>query len=188
VAIAVTLLVLPLVDVVGEVHRGVDVGDFLDDNRSQIGAFVLSFVVNARLWLAHHLLFVRVRSLDGGLKWLSLFWCLMVVWLPVPSALVAADGGDRVVQGLYVGSMLLSSALLTGLALWLGRHPRLVEGSEPVRPDTFVATTALQLIAFVVAVTADPPAGYWSLLVLLLSGVLIKGWRRARHGVTRGSA
>jgi uncharacterized membrane protein len=47
VAIAITLLVLPLADVATQSHG--NVGDLLSDHVGQVGAFALSFVVTARL-------------------------------------------------------------------------------------------------------------------------------------------
>lgn len=52
VAIAATLLVLPLVDVIGELD-GNHVGQLLRDNGDKLFAFVLSFVVIARFWMVH---------------------------------------------------------------------------------------------------------------------------------------
>src|SRR3712207_2209345 len=54
VAIAITLLVLPLVDVIPDEGRDVDLGALLADEAGRFGAFALSFAVIAQLWLVHH--------------------------------------------------------------------------------------------------------------------------------------
>ena len=53
VAIAITLLVLPLAELAGEVGDG-SVTDLLDEHRGELFAFFLSFFVIARLWFAQH--------------------------------------------------------------------------------------------------------------------------------------
>jgi uncharacterized membrane protein len=49
VAIAATLLVLPLVDIAGEIDKG-DLGSLFVDHWQQLFAFVLSFAVICRFW------------------------------------------------------------------------------------------------------------------------------------------
>ena len=58
VAIALTLLILPLMESVGEVAgEGEDALTWLQDHRGQLVSFVLSFVLIALFWLIHHHLF-----------------------------------------------------------------------------------------------------------------------------------
>ncbi len=58
VAIALTLLVLPLVDIVPEAaHSGEPAVAVVTDNLAPIGSFLLSFAVIARFWSVHHRLF-----------------------------------------------------------------------------------------------------------------------------------
>jgi uncharacterized membrane protein len=53
VAIAITLLVLPLAEVATEVGDG-SVGDLLRDKDDKLLALVLSFLVIAQLWMSQH--------------------------------------------------------------------------------------------------------------------------------------
>ena len=58
VAIAMTLLILPLLESVSEAAKdGLDTAEFLGDHGGQIFAFVLSFVIIARFWVSHERLF-----------------------------------------------------------------------------------------------------------------------------------
>jgi uncharacterized membrane protein len=60
-AIAITLLVLPLVDSVTEAaHAGLSAEQFIGNNVAAIAGFALSFLVIARLWIAHHSTFEHV--------------------------------------------------------------------------------------------------------------------------------
>ena len=58
VAIALTLLVLPLVELVPEAaHAKEPASSVITHNLVPIGSFLLSFVVIARFWSVHHRLF-----------------------------------------------------------------------------------------------------------------------------------
>ena len=79
VAIAMTLLILPLLESVSEAAKdGVDTATFLGDHGDQIFAFVLSFVIIARFWVSHERLFDSVERWTG--------------WLMVLNIAVDADG------------------------------------------------------------------------------------------------
>src|SRR5918998_5814172 len=60
VAIAITLLVLPLVDVLPDEGGTVPLGDLLAEEARRFVTFLLSFAVIAQLWLVHHRLVERV--------------------------------------------------------------------------------------------------------------------------------
>ncbi len=61
VAIAITLLVLPLAEAAGEIGEG-SVGDLLRANEDKLLGFLLSFLVIAQLWFAQQRI---VSSLVG---------------------------------------------------------------------------------------------------------------------------
>ncbi|HWO59137.1 MAG TPA: TMEM175 family protein, partial [Umezawaea sp.] len=75
VAIAITLLVLPLVDVVtesvAEHHTSVQV---IAEHRPEIFSFLLSFVVIAQYWVTHHRMFEGVKAYSRPLTVMNLAW------------------------------------------------------------------------------------------------------------------
>jgi uncharacterized membrane protein len=164
VAIAATLLVLPLVDLAPD--RTVDdIGAVLRENRSTFFAFVLSFVVIYRFWLLHHRIFGSASQVGSALFWLNGLWLLGIVFLPFPTQLVGAqDTSDRVAWGLYIGTLLVTSAT-SAACLWLIRRGAADERERPHPAHTLVVTGALA-VAFVLAVTV-PGAGPWALLLLI---------------------
>ena len=172
VAIAMTLLILPLLESVSDAAReGIDTAQFLDENWGQIFAFVLSFVIIARFWVSHERLFDPVKQWTGWLMVLNILWMLTIVTLPVVTAMIGSMDTDRLQIALYIGTMLLNTLLMTGLSLVVLRTPAI--WGEGARPDVdglagSVAVAAMMLLAFVLAV-ALPDAGYLALLVLLLS-------------------
>lgn len=78
VAIAVTLLVLPLADLAGRADNG-GLETFLIDHTSMIGAFVTSFLIIAVIWTEHHRLFELLVSYDGPLLALNFVWLFAIV-------------------------------------------------------------------------------------------------------------
>lgn len=132
-AIAITLLVLPLVDSVTEAaHDGLSVEQFIGNNVAAISGFALSFVVIARLWLAHHSTFEHVRSYSRPLLLLNLFWAFRVVVLPLPTEMVSQFRTSALSVGVYIGTMAASSLTLTAMTLLIRKHPRLELEENPL--------------------------------------------------------
>lgn len=177
VAIAITLLVLPLVDVAGELGDGEPVGRLLGDHVSELVAFALSFAVIARLWFVQHEIMRTVVAHDRTATRFTTLWVFLVVLLPFPTALVAEAGDQATTKILYVGTMALSTLCLAG-ASWAIARNRAVRDSDHVpRTAKSVATAALFVLALVVML-AFPVVLYWPLLLLLLDDALLAAWRR----------
>lgn len=179
VAIAITLLVLPLVDLAPGSDE-VTVGQLLSDHLGELGAFALSFAVIARLWRIHHRIFEGVGSYDSMLVSLTMLWLVTVVFLPFPTELLGARYGPGV-SVLYIGTLFASSLALAATDGWVRAHPALeLEGARTV--DAFAprwTTTALLAVALGVVV-AFPAVGMWALLLLFLSGPIDALRRRSR--------
>ena len=72
VAIAITLLVLPLVDVVPvAAQNGQSATEVITDHQPEVFGFLLSFAVITRLWFAHHNFFRHVRAYSRPRFWPS---------------------------------------------------------------------------------------------------------------------
>ncbi|GLY89066.1 DUF1211 domain-containing membrane protein [Actinoallomurus iriomotensis] len=185
VAIAVTLLVLPLVDVVPEVareHRPAT--EVITGHQPEIWTFLLSFAVIIRLWLSHHKAFQHVRAYSTPLVLCNSAWLLAIVVLPFPTEMVGVFDNSRFTTGLYIGTVFVATGLQAAMYLIIRIDPEVASEDTPL-PGEFVlgAVTAavLLLLALVVALTV-PGVGYWALLLLLLSGPVEWAWRR-RHAV-----
>ncbi len=178
VAIAITLLVLPLVDLTLELGDG-SVWQLLKDHKVEIGGFLLSFVVIANAWLAQHRSVRTVVAHDPVVTWLMLLWTLTIVILPFPTALVAQSGHQPATKIFYIGTMTLTSAVLTVICWAIGRN-RAIRDSDAKPP---LAHAIGSTIAFVVALVISlviPAASYYPLLLLLLPSPLLAVWRRNR--------
>ena len=182
VAIALTLLVLPLVDLVPEARRsGLALGDLLRENLAEVGSFLLSFVVIFRFWWAHHQLFRHVSRLDRSVVGWNLLWMVSIVFMPVPTAIITAYDPSPGTVLLYVGTLLVSSGSLTALAVTVHRKAALSVGRSPETRDEVLgsATSAAALVlALVVGATFWERVNYFALLLLLLSGLVERLVRR----------
>jgi uncharacterized membrane protein len=170
VAIAITLLVLPLVDAVSEaVAAGAPSTHVITENRGQIFSFLVSFYVIAQLWSAHHRLLEGVTAARRGVFTLNMLWVLTIVMLPFVTEMIGGYGNDRFTVLLYIGMVLASSACLTALSVVI--RGRLVADAG--------SATGLLLVALLLAVFV-PPVGYAGLLLLVLSPLVERLWRRWR--------
>lgn len=177
VAIAITLLALPLVELGGETDGGSrPLGDLLTENAGAVFGFVVGFFVIARLWWAHHRIFEHVRHYSLGLILLNLFWLFSIVVLALSTSLSFSydPAVHPEVVALYIGTMVVTSAFASGLALLVLRRPELTDGSDDealVRLVGSIEATCAFVIALVVG-TLVPTIGYFALIVLALTGRL----------------
>jgi uncharacterized membrane protein len=173
VAIAITLLVLPLAEVLGGEHRPGHVADVFTQNGARFGAFLLSFLVIGRLWLGHHRVVERVGGYDTPFVVVNLGWVLTIVFLPFATQLAAAyPARDRLAVLVYVGTMALSSVFLAASAALVWRRPALRREGVSERqavPRAALLTAGALLLAVVLGV-AFPRINYFGLLLLVLTG------------------
>jgi uncharacterized membrane protein len=165
VAIAITLLVLPLVDAVGQAAEArAPAVEVITQNQPQIYSFLLSFAVIARLWVVHRRLFDEADADTRGLLFWNMAWLLTIVVLPFNTEMIGAYGDDRFTAAVYVGAILASSICLTVLAF-------IIRGGVDMADS--VATTVLLAVALLVAAVV-PGVTYFALLLLLLTQVVAR--------------
>lgn len=170
VAIALTLLILPLVDAAGEID-GKTLSTVLGANLSLILGFTISFVVIGRLWYSHHQVFEGVAGYDGTLLWLTLFWLLGIAFFPFGANVLSHSGSEPHpgVYGLYIGTILFASLFMLAIELHLSRHPELLrtDAGDVVDVAGSVIFSA-SLAAATVLAMAVPAIGLFSLFLLFL--------------------
>lgn len=178
VAIAITLLVLPLAEVGREAQDG-EVAGLLREHVDDIIGFLLSFGVIARLWLAQHGIVSCLVRQNATVVGLLLAWTFTIVVLPFPTALIAATSHDSLAKVLYIGTMTASSAMLALIAWAIGRERGLRD--TETGPDVLraAATTATFLLALVISVVL-PFTNYWPLLLLVLVDPVVGRLQRRR--------
>jgi uncharacterized membrane protein len=184
VAIAISLLILPLVDLVSD--GKVAAGTLFRDHWGGLLAFALSFAVVARYWLAHHQLFEAVSGYTPKILWANILWLATIVFLPLPTEMLGVvDGNTRGVHALYIGSVLASSASLNLLHFLISRAPDVHEAS--LDASSGLISTGLVAAALVLAVSV-PVIGMWAMLLMLLTGPLESLSRRRRTATAEQAA
>lgn len=165
VAIAITLLVLPLAEIAGEMSGGERVADLLDDHQGELWAFLISFFVIAQLWLSQHRILSPVVRQRGPLTVLLLGWTLTIVLLPFPTSLLSDAGDQALTKILYIGPMALSSGLLATLAWLVSRDETMRDG-----PAVDPVPGSVPCLVFLVALGVSllwPVTSYYPVLLLL---------------------
>ena len=170
VAIAITLLILPLVDA-ASAYSG-DVGSFVAEHTGKLLLFFLSFAVIGNFWLVHHRMWEHITTYNAGLMWANLLWLLSIVFLPFPTALLASSpSGDRATYVLYVGTMVVTTAAEVVMQAIIVRHPDLqaeeARGTLRIRP--YLTPLVIMLVALLIA-ALFPAIGLWGLALFALSG------------------
>jgi uncharacterized membrane protein len=131
VAVAVTVLVLPLVDIDGPTE-GETVWTVIGDHASQVWTFLFTFYVVAILWLAHNRILNSISRYDPFIFWVNTTWLAAVVLLPWVSAMYGESEWGRSGVGLvYWGTMAAISLLVSLLGSHLRRHPELLADDAP---------------------------------------------------------
>lgn len=186
VAIAITLLALPLVDLAADPGaRAAGAGALLVDDAGAVVAFLLSFLIISRLWWGHHELMRHAVRTSRGLARVNSLWVLAVVLLPFTTQVTVTFVGTAAPAALYGGDLVLCSASLVGLGALLVRRPGLLAAGSgaAVRRSVLGSATAccLLLLAAVLAVLV-PELDGWSYLLLFASGPVGGLLRRTRAG------
>ncbi|WP_072805470.1 TMEM175 family protein [Rhodococcoides yunnanense] len=165
VAIAATLLILPLVDIAGPTE-GMTTWELIAEHGAEIFAFVLSFVVIFRLWLTHHRIFSDLIGYTKTLAWANFVWLLSIVFLPFPTKLIAEkEGFDPSASSLYVGTIAVSVIAIFLIELVIEYNPDIAPYNSGRSLLGGSITAILMLVAFVLSFTV---VGLWSLLALAL--------------------
>ncbi|MFZ2510651.1 MAG: TMEM175 family protein [Gordonia sp. (in: high G+C Gram-positive bacteria)] len=183
VAIALTLLVLPLTDLANEDIDEDNFGRFIADHYMVVVSFLISFAVIWALWRNHHRTIEHFVGYDDTLFKLHLVWLLTIVILPFATAVL--DNSDmRWANVFYIAVLGISIASLIAIARWGIAHPELLDDD----PETAVWAVHQRGLGALITVTAAlivaivvPGANAWPLLLLLLASPIDALISRAKH-------
>ena len=180
VAVAVTVLVLPLVEL--QPADGESVWSVMSDHAGQVISFLFTFVVVAIMWSTHNRILNGIVDYDGSVFWLNTLWLLAIVLLPWSSSLygessVFSDGPDWPGAGLfYWGTLCVISTLGWAMSVYLRRHPDLLApeavGSTPAERRTALRAPVFAgyfLFIGIASVVAPNVAAWLPLGIIALS-------------------
>jgi uncharacterized membrane protein len=184
VAIAITLLVLPLTELLRDIKPGDSLGSVLSGEGGQFFAFLLSFAVIARFWLVHHRIVERVGTYDTPFLLVNLLWILTIVVLPFSTQVVGTLPPEPLAVLLYIGTITVSSGCLTGIAVLVWRRPALRRRPDESAPAPWasLASTGILVVALLIG-TFVRSVNYGAMLLLLLTGPVEALLSRSRSTV-----
>lgn len=188
VAIALTLLVLQLqVPVTDMLKQHPDsastLWSALDVDGAELTSYLVSFLVIAQFWLAHHRVLRGTKGHSEGLAWRNFAFLLAVTLIPFTSDLLGRYGSNPVATTLFG----LNVAALSLTTQWIHRyavhHKLMKDGSRSAHDElvSAIRTASLLVIvtlAIVVAWTAPRASPY---LWILFAAVPFLGERIARR-------
>lgn len=180
VAIAITLLILPLVDIAGDIQK-VTLGQLLHDNVDTIIGFFVTFLVISRFWVVHHRVFEYVASYSRGLVTANFLWLISIAFLPFVANVLSQSPGRQGVSELYIGTMIVTSVSATWIEWILRRDPSLLrpECVGMLRIAPAVVSVCLFSAALVLA-AVFPFLSLYPLLLLFLSRPILAFHERRR--------
>ena len=174
VAIAMTVLVLPLVELGGDTEPGDSLWHLLSENSNAIFGFLLGFLVIWSMWVNHHRVMEYFADYDSTVLALHLLWLLTMVTIPFTTQLITNnDLYQHGATALYVAVLLVSSIALHLLGLRGRQHPELLHDRPEVkewlaRPYRWTTVAVLALILVIVLIF--PSVGAWPMLLLFVDG------------------
>lgn len=142
VAVAMTVLVLSIVDIRGTSEE-MNVWQVINDNSSSIITFAFTFIVVAVMWNVHNRMFNSINGYDNTIFWLNVLWLISIVFLPWPSALYgegfgiastdAANGQGTGGAGLlYWANLAVISLTASLITTYVLKHPELLDKDSSI--------------------------------------------------------
>lgn len=156
-AIAITILILNI-----DVPEGLSTAEVTARVLSlwpEYLGYVISFLVLAVYWQAHHRVFRPIRRYDVTLVWLNFLFLMAICFLPFPTSLLGEYGGEQVSVVIYAADAALASLLLGAISWYASREHRLVssdldEEEERIRrlqglavPVVFLASIGVSFVS-----------------------------------------
>lgn len=132
-AVAITLLVLnikvPGLENPGNLLADRDLWAALGNQWPMLVAYVISFATTGIMWLNHHRLFTLIKRTDTPLLFLNLLLLLFIVFIPVPTALLAdylTRPDLHTAAILYSGTFFIAACCFNVLWLYASYYNRLL--------------------------------------------------------------
>ncbi len=181
VAIAITLMILPLADISLPSDNDLAQSNPLEFVWQQNGSIIVSFLIGwfviLMFWLAHHDMFGEVERVNSKIiKW-NVLWLFGIIILPFPLNLLDQVGPGASVHSamqqttvFYIGALLFISLMLSLMSREIRRNPSLL--SPAARENAAEWTTqgwinTWYLLALLPVAWFAPQVALWALIGLM---------------------
>ncbi|MBV9452874.1 MAG: DUF1211 domain-containing protein [Rubrobacter sp.] len=144
-------------------------------------SYVLSFLVVAIYWQAHHKVFRPIVSYDGTLIWLNFLFLLAISFLPFPTSLLGEYAQEQISVVLYAADTAAASLMLAAISWYAARGHRLVSSDfddAQARLEVMkgLGPTVVFLLSIAVSFYSPSAATYTWLLLLVTDRVVRWIW------------
>jgi uncharacterized membrane protein len=141
-------------------------------------SYVISFLVIAVYWQAHHRVFRPIRSYDTTLLWLNFLFLMAISFLPFPTSLLGEYSEEQLSVVIYAATAALASLLLVSISWYATTEHRLVDSEldDEVERTRLVQDLAVSVV-FVLSIGISffsPAAAMYSWLLLAITDPLIR--------------
>jgi uncharacterized membrane protein len=174
-AIAMTLLVLNVkVPQMAQTSATAGLSRALTHLRPHFTAFVISFLLLAVFWMAHHRQFKSIKKVDGTFIWLNILMLLLIVFVPFSTGLMGEYETVQIAH-LFFDLNLLFIGLTMFVYWWYaGKDNRLmVDGFTKAQYHYGIKRNAVLPVVSIVAVGVTFVAPqYSSLAFLAIPGIM----------------
>jgi uncharacterized membrane protein len=133
-------------------------------------SYVISFLVLAVYWQAHHRVFRPIRGYDGTLVWLNFLFLMAVAFLPFPTSLLGEYSREQVSVVIYATNAAVASLLLSAISWYVASGHRLVAPDLDVEE---VRLRRLQGLAVPVVFLASIGVSFFSPMAAMYSWLLL---------------
>lgn len=175
VAIAITVLILPLAGIDIEPLHSQDMSFIVSRYGYLVIGFAISWLVIINFWILHHRLFGMVSRVSDTLMWLNVLWLFGIAVFPFPAGLLTQvpDGTSiaRVVTSLYLSNLLLISVAASLMSRHVRLNPELLR--DRARRHGAYLRTSRAYYASGVFIIGIVVAQWWKANALWILGLLV---------------
>ncbi len=194
VAVAITLLVLPLIDSLSESSK-LGGEAIIRENVPMLIAFFFTFTIVALMWTLHNKVFGVLKRYDATIFWLNALFLSLIALLPWVSALdiVPSDVGPNISGWQPLASLVYWSTLgtvqlsVTLLAIYITKHPELLAHKDEGLTRVNVMRGVIFTVVFYgvgIISYAIPSVGPYFPLILIPISVVVGRWS-SRYDVSK---
>jgi uncharacterized membrane protein len=147
-------------------------------------SYVISFLVIAIYWQAHHRVFRPIRSYDRTLLWLNFLFLMAISFLPFPTSLLGEYSEEQLSVVIYAANAALASLLLVSISWYASAGHRLVapnlvdDETERNRRVQGLAVPVVFLVSIGISFFSPRAAMYSWLLLTVTDPLIRRVWSR----------
>ena len=146
-------------------------------------SYVISFLVIAIYWQAHHRVFRPIRSYNGTLLWLNFLFLMAISFLPFPTSLLGEYGEEQLSVVIYAATAAVASLLLVSISWYAAAEHRLVSSdlddeAERIQRVQGLAVPVVFLFSIGISFFSPRAAMYSWLLLSVTDPIIRRVWPR----------